>query len=56
VTPVVVLHDVGDPELAVSAGAYDAIGRRAAWNWSGREVRLWQKNPDKRGFMVVRTK
>jgi len=52
---VIVLHDVGDPTFGVEAGAKAALGRRKAWDWAGREIHLWPKNPEKRGFLIVRT-
>lgn len=56
----VVLHDVGDPRYGVEAGAQKAFTRtkalRERWAWDGREIRLWAKNPTKRGFAVVRTR
>lgn len=65
---VVVLHDVGDPDFEVLAGAEAAFTRtktlRDKWDWEGREIRLWQK-PDgqggwrtlaKRGFAIIRTR
>lgn len=53
---VIVLHDVGDPRLGVEAGAKAALGRRAGWDWAGREIHLWAKQPTKRGYMIVRTR
>lgn len=55
----VVLHDVGDPQFQVEAGAKAAFTRtkalRERWAWGGREIRLWAKQPTKRGYLVVRT-
>jgi len=51
---VIILHDVGDPRMGVEAGARDALSRRKGWDWAGREVVLWEKQPHLRGFMVVR--
>lgn len=57
---VIVLHDVGDPRFAVEEGARLALTRtkalREKWNWEGREVHLWAKQPTKRGFTIVRTR
>lgn len=55
-TAVIVLHDVGDPRLGVEAGAKTALARRKSWDWEGREIHLWAKQPTRRGFMIVRTK
>lgn len=58
-TAVVVLHDVGDPRLGVEAGAQIAFTRtktlREKWDWEGRDIHLWAKQPTKRGYAVVRT-
>lgn len=51
---VVVLHDVGDPRFEVEAGARAAIVRRKGWEWEDREIHLWPKQPDRRGYMIVR--
>ena len=55
----VVLHDVGDPQFQVEAGAKAAFTRtkalRERWDWAGREIQLWAKQPHKRGYLVVRT-
>lgn len=57
---VIVLHDVGDPRLGVEAGAKAALTSnktlRDKWDWDGREINLWPKQPTRRGYMVVRTK
>ncbi len=57
---VIVLHDVGDPRFEVEEGARLALTRtkvlREKWNWEGREVHLWAKQPTKRGFTIVRTR
>lgn len=50
----IVLHDVGEVRFGVEAGARDVLAGRAGWDWSGREIHLWAKQPTKRGFMVVR--
>lgn len=50
---VVILHDVGDPRLEVEAGAKAALARRAGFDWEGREIHLWPKQPARRGFMVI---
>lgn len=59
-TAVVVLHDVGDPNFQVDAAAEAAFTRtkplREKWDWGGRDIRLWPKNPAKRGFVIVRTR
>jgi hypothetical protein len=51
---------VGDRQFKVEAGAKAAFTRtkelREKWDWDGREINLWQKQPTKRGYMVVRTK
>jgi len=51
---VVVLHDIGNPAYGVEAGAKAALARRKGWDWDGREMNPWPKQPEKRGFMVVR--
>ncbi len=57
---VVVLHDVGDPSFEVDKAAGDAFTRtktlRDRWDWEGREIHLWAKQPNKRGFVIVRTR
>jgi len=57
---VIVLHDVGDPRFEVEEGARLALARnktlRERWDFEGREVRLWAKNPAKRGFCIVRSR
>lgn len=50
---VIILHDVGDPRLGVEAGARAAVGRRKGFDWGGREIHLWAKQPSRRGFMVI---
>lgn len=56
---VIVLHDAGDPRLGVETGAKAALTRtkaaREKWDWAGREICLWPKQPTRRGFLVVRT-
>jgi hypothetical protein len=49
----VVLHDVGDPNFGVEAGAQAALARRKGWDWQGREIQLWPKQPTKRGILIV---
>lgn len=57
---VVVLHDVGDPRYQVEKGAGRAFTRtkalRETWDWGGREIHLWPKQPTRRGYLIVRTK
>lgn len=57
---VVVLHDVGDPQYQVLNAATAAFTRTktiaSRWAWESRSIHLWAKNPQKRGFVVVRTK
>lgn len=53
---VIVLHDAGDPRFGVEEGARRVLGRRRGWDWAGREIRLWPKRPDRRGFLIVRTR
>lgn len=57
---VIVLHDAGDPRFGVEAGARDALTRtkaaREKWDWAGREVQLWPKQPTRRGILIVRTR
>lgn len=50
---VVILHDVGDPRLGVEEGARKALARRKGFDWQGREIHLWAKQPERRGFLVV---
>lgn len=56
----VVLHDAGDPRYQVQKGAEKAFTRlkslRERWDWEGREIRIWQKQPDRRGFLICRTR
>jgi hypothetical protein len=51
---VIVLHDAGDPRFGVNQGAKAALSRLKAWDWAGRELQLWPKQPDKRGILIVR--
>ena len=54
---VVVLHDAGNPNYGVVSAATEAFKRRTAkWDWSGRSIDLWPKQPDRRGTLTVRTK
>lgn len=57
---VVVLHDVGDPAFEVERGAEAAFTRTKAlcraWDWDGRSIHLWPRNPVKRGYCIVRTR
>lgn len=58
-TAVIVLHDVGDPRLEVEEGARRVLTTKAraeVWDWDGREIHLWAKQPTRRGFMIVRTR
>lgn len=56
---VIVLHDVGDPSFEVEAGAKAALTKnktlRETWDWEGREIQLWPKQPTRRGILIVRT-
>lgn len=52
---VIVLHDVGDPQFAVDAGAAEVLADDGRWDWAGREVHLWAKQPNRRGYLLVRT-
>lgn len=55
---VIVLHDVGDPRLEVEEGARRVLTTKArseVWDWDGREIVLWAKQPTRRGYMIVRT-
>lgn len=51
---VIVLHDIGEPSYGVEAGAKAALARRKGWDWDGREMNYWPKQPTKRGYMIVR--
>lgn len=50
---VILLHDIGERRFGVEAGASDVLARRKGWDWAGRELHLWEKQPHKRGFMIV---
>lgn len=52
---VVVLHDAGNPEMGVQEGAEQVLDN-AAWDWAGRELRLWRRRPQRRGVLIVRKK
>jgi hypothetical protein len=56
---VIVLHDVGDPRLGVEEGASRVLTTKAraeVWEWEGREIHLWAKQPTRRGYLIVRTR
>lgn len=53
---VVVLHDAGNPNYGVVSAAEEAFKRRTSWDWAGRQIDLWPKQPTKRGTLTVRTK
>lgn len=53
---VVVLHDAGNPNYGVVSAAEEAFKRRTTWDWAGRQIDLWPKQPTKRGTLTVRTK
>jgi len=48
----VALHDLGDPAFGVEAAA-ESILEPAGFDWAGRERLLWQKDPARRGLLVV---
>lgn len=49
---VVALHDAGNPEMGVVAGAGDVLPA-AGFEWPARLYR-WRKAPERRGLLVVR--
>lgn len=53
---VVVLHDAGNPNYGVVSAAEEAFKRRTKWDWAGRQIDLWPKQPTRRGTLTVRTK
>jgi hypothetical protein len=53
---VVVLHDAGNPNYGVVSAAEEAFKRRTKWDWAGRSIDLWPKQPTRRGTLTVRTK
>lgn len=57
---VIVLHDIGDPRFEVEEGARLALAKnktlRERWDFEGREIHLWAKNPTKRGYCIIRSR
>jgi hypothetical protein len=53
---VIVLHDAGNPNYGVVSAAEAAFKSRKRWDWAGRQIDLWPKQPTKRGTLTVRTK
>ena len=53
---VIVLHDAGNPNFGVADGAKRVLAHRKGWDWAGRELQLWPKQPDRRGILIVRHK
>lgn len=50
---VVALHDAGNPRMGVVAGA-ERVLNTPEFDWDGRELHLWRKDPKRRGMLVVR--
>ena len=49
----VVLHDACNPKFGVVEGAKRVLGKDRAWNWRGRRILRWKKNPRLRGILLV---
>jgi hypothetical protein len=49
---VIILHDAGNPDMGVEAGAQKVLDN-AAWDWPGRRLIRWRRRPDRRGVLIV---
>ncbi len=53
---VVALHDAGNPRYGVFDAARDVFSGRRSWDWAGHELQRWERSPNRRGLLIVRTK
>lgn len=53
-TAVVALHDAARVDFGVIAGARAVLTKRHGFDWTGRELQLWPKQPSHRGVLIVK--